>query len=53
MNPLVIGTRMLKTKMRAFNLVVHLIGERVGHKTVPNLKIKKTKQDLGHLISSS
>ena len=44
MNPLVIGTRMLKTKMRAFNLVVHLIGERGGHKTVPNLKIKKNKQ---------
>ena len=40
--------------MRAFNLVVHLIGERGGHKTVPNLKIKKAnKQDLRHLIRAS
>lgn len=40
-NPFVIGTRMLKTKIRAFNFVVHLIGEEGVHKTLPTLKIKK------------
>ena len=50
MNPLVTGTWMLKTKMRAFNLVVHLIGERGGHKTVPNLKIKKANKTWGILL---
>ena len=40
-NPFVIGTRMLKTKIRAFNFVVHLIGEEGVHKTLPALKIKK------------
>ena len=40
-NPFVIGTRMLKTKIRALNFVVHLIGEEGAHKTLPTLKIKK------------
>ena len=40
-NPFVIGTRMLKTKIRAFNFVEHLIGEEGVHKTLPTLKIKK------------
>ena len=40
-NPFVIGTRMLKTKIRAFNFVVHLIGEEGVHKTLPTLRIKK------------
>ena len=50
MNPFVTGTWMLKTKMRAFDLVVHLIGERGGHKTVPNLKIKKANKTWGILL---
>lgn len=32
------GTRMLKTKIRAFSFVVHLIGELGEHKTLPTLK---------------
>ena len=40
-NPFVIGTRMLKTKIRAFNFVVHLISEEGVHKTLPTLKIRK------------
>ena len=38
--PFVIGTRMLKTKMRAFSFIVHFIGELGGHKTLPTLKNK-------------
>ena len=40
-NPFVIGTRILKTKIRAFNFVVHLIGEEGVHKTLPTLKIRE------------
>lgn len=32
---------MLKTKIRAFSFVVHLIGDEGVHKTLPALKIKK------------
>lgn len=41
-NPFVIGTRMLKTKMRAFSFVVHLIGELGEHKTLPTLEMQQT-----------
>lgn len=44
-NPFVIGTRMLKTKIRAFNFVVHLIGEEGVHRTLPTLKIKKKRHN--------
>ena len=42
--PFVIGTRMLKTKMRAFSFIVHFIGELGGHKTLPTLKNKNHKK---------
>jgi len=42
-NPFVIGTRMLKTKIRALSFVVHLIGEEGIHKTLPTLKSKKER----------
>ena len=37
------GIRMLKTKIRAFSFVVHLIGELGGHITLPTLKKRKIK----------
>ena len=37
------GTRMLKTKIRAFSFVVHLIGELGEHKTLPTLKTEQKK----------
>lgn len=38
------GKRMLKTKMRAFSFVVHLIGELGEHKTLPTLQKEQQQQ---------
>ena len=43
MNPVVIGTLMLNTMIRARSFVVHLTGERGGHTTLPTLKVEKDK----------
>lgn len=40
------GKRMLKTKMRAFSFVVHLIGELGEHKTLPTLQKEQQQQRL-------
>ena len=44
-NPLVMGIRMLNTKMRAFIFVVHLIEELGEHKTLPTLTKELTEDN--------